>query len=156
MEPTRVIEGPHIRCTRCGLPARRIEVYPHGRITSHEDPEVMQVCREPAHKPRPGDERARERVATTSSPCSSCRRPIVFAVTRLGRAMPVDATPSPTRGNVTLAIGRAAAADAPRLLVADVLTGRELESARAQERPLYVAHFATCPNAAKHRRRNRK
>ena len=74
--------------------------------------------------------------------CKSCAARIVWAVTELGKRMPVDADPHQA-GNITLL---------PRPLgapLAHVLQRYET----AEERPLYRAHFVSCPNARDWRRR---
>ena len=76
--------------------------------------------------------------------CRKCRRPIAFVVTaksagdRDPKHFPLDPRPTPTLGNIQLY------AHAGRLVGA-VRTGLELEALRADNDPLYVAHFATCP-----------
>jgi hypothetical protein len=74
------------------------------------------------------------------SKCSSCGSEIIWAKTENGKAMPLDAAPvDPTKVDGTCllidGVARFGAIDAPT---------RE---------PRYVSHFATCPNAAKHRRK---
>jgi hypothetical protein len=69
------------------------------------------------------------------SVCKSCGKAIRWIVLGNGKRMPLDPLPSPS-GNIVLdpkGVGRYAAPG-------DV-------SSR------YVTHFATCPNAARHRRR---
>jgi hypothetical protein len=64
--------------------------------------------------------------------CQSCGAEIVWAETEAGRKIPLDAVPEK----------RFVIADAP------------LSRARvAVMQPTYVSHFATCPNAAEHRRK---
>lgn len=68
----------------------------------------------------------------TEKLCSSCGAAILWTETEQGRPMPVDATPTGKGiALIPLADGRT------RSRVIDV----------------YVSHFATCPNAAKHRKR---
>lgn len=73
--------------------------------------------------------------------CSSCEREIVWALTARGKRMPLDADPveewTDLRGKFVLRDGVAlAAVNAPP---------------EAGEQ-VYVSHFATCPQAAQHRR----
>lgn len=78
------------------------------------------------------------------STCRSCPAPIVWATTRNGKAMPVDAVPVED-GNVELAPpppGR-------RAPVATVLTGPSLLGG-----PLRKSHFATCEQADQWRSRD--
>jgi hypothetical protein len=70
--------------------------------------------------------------------CKSCGAPIVWAVSSKGRALPLDPEPSP-KGNLSLDSGTP-----PK---ARVVQPHGLEG------PLYTSHFATCPNAKKHRRK---
>lgn len=74
-----------------------------------------------------------------SSQCRSCHAPIVWAITNTGRRMPVDAEPAE---NGTLVLYES--------------TPGEVHVAPASEHPTivdrHVSHFATCPNAAQHRR----
>jgi hypothetical protein len=73
--------------------------------------------------------------------CASCKAPILWVLTVNGRKMPLDAEPS-ERGNVhLLSDGRA-----------EVLTKEHLETAKMHKQTLYTSHFATCVNAALHRR----
>jgi hypothetical protein len=84
------------------------------------------------------------RRVTTGSACRSCHEPVWWIVTEGGKRMPLDMLPSP-RGNVRVIPGDPA--------VAQVLGGTALAEARSQGGELYVSHFATCENAAQHRRR---
>lgn len=80
--------------------------------------------------------------------CSSCRAPIYWAQTESGRSLPVDVDLSPD-GNVRLF-------DRQGAVVALVLGRHEIERLRAAgatDLKLRKAHWATCPNAAQHRRR---
>lgn len=72
--------------------------------------------------------------------CRSCDAPIFFAQSATtGALIPFDAEPVPGGSHIIDALGFARAAS---------------ESYEAQ--PTYVSHFATCPNAAKHRRATRR
>lgn len=64
--------------------------------------------------------------------CRSCGAPIIWASTERGKAMPVDAQTT-LDGNLVLDAGIA----------------RVVGHGAGQ----YVSHFATCANAAQHRRR---
>lgn len=72
--------------------------------------------------------------------CHDCRAPIVYAWTRAGHRLPVDADPRPD-GNCWLQ------PEAKRVIVHIVAKGSRAE--------LYVPHFVTCPNVAARRRRPR-
>lgn len=70
-----------------------------------------------------------------SGRCRSCAAPIIWARTEKGKAMPLDAEPD-QRGNCWFDDGgkmRVGGADRP-------------------DRLRYLSHFATCPQAATHRR----
>jgi len=70
-----------------------------------------------------------------SARCGSCGAAILWCKTESDRAMPLDAEPVPD-GNVWInALGRAVV----------------VQKGTAISPPSYKSHFATCPNAAKHR-----
>lgn len=75
--------------------------------------------------------------------CTSCNAKIIWADTVKGRRIPLDAQPVDD-GNMTLDYSRGH--DYPPLA--------RVVSAQAPPRTmiLYKSHFATCPNAAAHRR----
>lgn len=77
-----------------------------------------------------------------SATCRSCGAPIIWARTLSGRNMPLDAEPNP-EGNVVLARGLAIVREKPSF----ELAGEDEGATR------HTSHFATCPNAATHRRR---
>lgn len=68
-----------------------------------------------------------------SAKCKSCGAPIIWRVTEGGKSIPVDAEPS-ADGN--LIFFGTSAHPVPKLWTGD----------------RYKSHFATCPNAAKHRK----
>lgn len=85
--------------------------------------------------------------------CSSCRAPVLWVVTKAGKRMPLDPEPDAEAGNVLVCNG----VDAE---LYDTIRGRAVvlrDAAAIAERgvgtPLYVSHFATCPNARQHRHR---
>jgi len=73
-------------------------------------------------------------------PCKSCDAPIMWVTTESGKKMPLDRVPVPD-GNVVLR-----GVDEP---VAVYVTDKRpaIEGERR-----YTSHFATCPNAASHRK----
>ena len=77
-----------------------------------------------------------------SARCKSCRAHVVWARSINGKLMPVDAMPSP-QGQWRLALRPGT--QTPTALHIP-------ESERATHDELYVAHWATCPNADKHRK----
>lgn len=72
--------------------------------------------------------------------CRSCGAAIVWCKTANGKTMPVDAEPADS-GNVRVADG-----------IATVLGALEVHAARAAGEALRLSHFASCPQAAEHRR----
>jgi hypothetical protein len=70
--------------------------------------------------------------------CRSCGAPIVWALTSSSKRMPLDADPR-ADGGFWLISGCAVAVGSAQT---------ETEPLR----PRYVSHFATCPNARKHRK----
>lgn len=79
-------------------------------------------------------------------PCSSCRAPLIWAVTPNNRRMPLDAEPVAT-GSIVLRNG-----------VAITLNGDMFDE---DAKPLpgelrYTSHFSSCPDAAEYRRKKRK
>lgn len=73
--------------------------------------------------------------------CRSCGEEIFFVTLPSGKLIPLDPAPDPIEGNVGVIGSRG-----------DVLTDRQATAARAMDIRLYRSHFATCPNAAEHRR----
>lgn len=72
--------------------------------------------------------------------CRTCRARIVWATLPSGRRMPVDSDPSPVgqiRLDGTLGV---------------VLGEADATAARLAGEPLFISHFATCPDASEHRR----
>lgn len=81
--------------------------------------------------------------------CRSCHAPIRWAVTQKGRRMPLDPEPTPD-GNLVLA----PAVEARRAPTVVALTAHN-DPPLDPNTPRYTSHFATCPDAPRHRRRNR-
>lgn len=75
--------------------------------------------------------------------CTSCAAKIVWVETESGKRMPLDAGPNAT-GNV-IAVGHTG-----DTMIVKVGTTVELDNAAPERR--YQTHFATCPNADRHRR----
>ena len=78
--------------------------------------------------------------------CKSCGEHIMFAKTANGKSIPLDDQPNLTKGNVHIV------RDGPKIL-ATVLGKDDAQTARDKGELLYLPHFATCPNANRHRRR---
>ena len=75
--------------------------------------------------------------------CRACGAELAWALTEANhKPMPLDPKPSP-EGNVALRRGEVAGSV---VALAEVLAGAELHQVRsADEVPLFVPHFATCP-----------
>ena len=80
--------------------------------------------------------------------CNSCGAPIVWAETITGRRMPLDLKPT-MDGNIILGTRHE---QAPLALVQ---TAQSLARLQAKGEKLYTSHFASCPNANKHRHARR-
>lgn len=81
--------------------------------------------------------------------CTSCKAPIIFAATEHGQKMPLDADPvdpATGGGNVKL-VDRTDAGMLPLAVV--VKNPANLFGVKH----VWRSHFATCPYAARHRRR---
>lgn len=76
--------------------------------------------------------------------CSTCPATVIWAETEKGKRMPVDAKPV-ANGNIYL-VHRG-----PRKT--PLAVHAKFDRIDGQKIPKYRAHFATCPNASKHRRR---
>lgn len=74
--------------------------------------------------------------------CHSCYRPIIWAITERAKRMPVDAAPLAKGGNVELTWRPGGAAPLAKVLNVTQQFGKT---------DLRTSHFATCPNAARHR-----
>ncbi len=75
--------------------------------------------------------------------CRSCDAPIIWVVTEKDKKMPIDAEPSPEGTFIKFRL------DAN----GDKIVHFVKESERAATtKPLYASHFATCPDAAEHRK----
>lgn len=80
--------------------------------------------------------------------CRSCSKPILWAMTRNDRPMPVNPTPSDA-GNVLLARQNG-------VLRGQVLNRGQADGARAAGAALHTPHWRDCPNADDHRRTRRR
>jgi hypothetical protein len=70
--------------------------------------------------------------------CRSCKQQVRWATTEHGKAIPLDPEPA-ANGSIRLRAG-----------VAIVVPEAERQAFAGE---LYLSHFATCPDAARHRRR---
>lgn len=82
-----------------------------------------------------------------SAACRSCGAPIVWAVTKAGKRMPLDASPVPFKGLFGLEL--VDGDDEYHAVHKNDLP----ESARLL--PLHQSHYVTCPQAAKWRRKGK-
>lgn len=85
--------------------------------------------------------------------CNSCGAPIFWVTLPAQTRLPVNPEPSPS-GNVIL-IDHPLSPDHPNWNQRGMVMGRaQLRNPRivSPDRPRYVSHFATCPNAGKHRK----
>jgi hypothetical protein len=81
--------------------------------------------------------------------CRSCQAPVIWAVSASGRPMPLDPDPRPDGTLILIET------DPPTALrVGD--GSKEAQTAARRQQPRYAAHFASCPDAAKWRRRSRR
>jgi hypothetical protein len=116
----------------------------------------IQVAVVPAAEPTPaGPADTSEPPALQSGPwkqerCDSCRAAIIWAATAAGRRMPVDAHVDRDAGNIGL-VG----VDPLELPRAVIYGKAEAARRRLVGEPLRTSHFATCPDADRHRA-NRK
>ena len=83
-----------------------------------------------------------------SASCKSCQAPVIWAKSKTtGKAMQVDAEPA-ENGNILLV----ETGHFQRGYEFRVLNAADIEAARLRHDSLYVSHFATCPDADRHRR----
>lgn len=97
-------------------------------------PEARQIIVDPRHEGRGCVVNGAEPGKTK---CKSCGAEIFWALTATHNRMPVDAAPN-DKGN---------------LVIGGVEHGVPIVEFEAGETLRYMAHFVTCPNAAKHRKR---
>lgn len=83
--------------------------------------------------------------------CRSCGAPIQWATSTQGRVVPVDLQPSPDGNLVLVAEGRVTRA--LNTAVSEGPRHAEVQAALAAGSPRFKSHFATCPQAAEHRRK---
>lgn len=78
--------------------------------------------------------------------CRACKKPIQWATSELGKAMPIDAEPD-ARGNVELVLIGGGPGVGAR-----VRAGDALDYARSTGTTLFLSHHFTCPEGDKFRR----
>lgn len=83
-----------------------------------------------------------------NSTCRSCKAPIIWARTKKGRDIPLDAKPSP-QGNMAFVEGVDHAGNQTRLAVQR--KAAPMQAALGLE-VLYMPHHATCPQGKEWRR----
>lgn len=74
--------------------------------------------------------------------CRSCGAPIRWVVTTSGKRMPIDPQPH-ANGNIVPLVDSDHPSRSPLALVL---------TAPPVDKPAWLSHFVTCPNAAAHRR----
>lgn len=82
---------------------------------------------------------------------------MIWAVSLRGRRIPMDGAPLvefPDRELGVFLLLRRTGEDAPLALPLATVSALAFESARELKVPLFVSHFATCPNAEQHRSRS--
>jgi hypothetical protein len=79
--------------------------------------------------------------------CKSCGAEIVWCVTEQGKRMPIDAKPS-DQGNVCMFECPETGTDMCRVISRDELATWSAD----EDGQMYTSHFATCPNAKRHRK----
>lgn len=85
----------------------------------------------------------------TTSYCRTCNAPIEWVITERGKRMPIDANPHPDGRFKKLP---RVATEHGMATKVRYLPDAELADARAGVSALYTSHFATCPDAADHRK----
>lgn len=75
------------------------------------------------------------------SRCRTCGLPICWVETTGGKRMPLDAVPDAARGNVVVA------GDPPLAITVSGINDEAREAARRHHVPLYLSHFASCPQS---------
>ncbi len=86
-------------------------------------------------------------IARAAGRCGTCNSRVIWTLTAAEKRMPVDPDPA-TEGNLLLVPSQTG-----RHVRSIVLRDRGLETAAARGEPLHLSHFATCPQADKHRRK---
>lgn len=71
--------------------------------------------------------------------CKTCEAPIIWATTAAGKAMPLDESPVLVGGEWVLLPGGQ--------------TRKATDEDKGLHRPMYMPHWATCPDAPSFRRR---
>ena len=115
-------DRPTLMADRISEAVARLDVALYGRIPQHRRRWTLRLA--------------------ARRPCGACHRPLVFASTVNGSAMPLDPDPR-LDGNVHYVDTTTVA----------VVTGLLLEAARADGELLFVSHFATCPQADRYRKK---
>lgn len=91
-----------------------------------------------------------------SDTCRSCKAPIEWAYTERGRRMPVDKEPTP-EGNITLSHREQGRSPIAIYNSTEQIEEKRKQAAtRGEDARFFVSHFASCPYANKHRKKDRK
>lgn len=86
--------------------------------------------------------------------CSSCGSRMIWAVSLTGRRIPIDASPLsefPERELGVFVLLRRTGAEEPLAMPLAAMSALSFAVAAEHGVPLFVSHFATCPNADQHR-----
>ncbi len=84
--------------------------------------------------------------------CRSCCAPIFWTVNANGKRNPVDVEPT-IDGSLFLFVRRDVLGRDYLFATHAAAASEVSEKAMARGQPRYISHFATCPDATKHRRR---
>jgi hypothetical protein len=90
-----------------------------------------------------------EKMKDDDNRCRSCKKPIIWAITEKNKRIPIDPKPA-ANGNIALV-------DRGNFLLplAHYKSAGLIAAMRAAEptTPLFLSHFATCPDAARFRKK---
>ena len=82
--------------------------------------------------------------------CDSCKAPIIWCTSPAGKPTPLDAEPVKPADH--RALYWVLVSEETTSAVTHKLGSPALVAAEERGRPIYLSHFATCPNAARHRK----
>ncbi len=87
--------------------------------------------------------------------CSTCGRPMIWAVSLAGRRIPMDVEPLrefPKNETGVFVLLRRTGHPEPLAMPLPAMAALDFEAAERTSVPLFVSHFSTCPQADEHRR----
>jgi hypothetical protein len=149
-----------VECPYCQAPEDQDCVGPDGKPLSAQPCHVVRevyaskqsgkpllMAPEPPPDERPPSTARRGVVSKRRDTCNHCDAKLLWAMTRNDVAMPLDAEPSPDKGNVLVSEERGQ-------LRADVVGKKSIAAAmRKAGKPLHLHHVVTCPFASRWRSR---